>query len=541
MNVDSVRAATASLRRPSLAARLAIAAVVLLLEKSVLNLFVDFDLAQRAHGFGAELRAAQHWGFRFLVSLVIALFLFGWLSGRRELAEVDEAGRGARLRFGWLAIHVLLVVPLAPLSMTLYSQTTHLPLAAVVPLWVLFAALAGLALFAALAPYSLWARGARAVGALWGYSLIAAAGSVAVMGASQSLWSMTARLTFEAVYRLLAWFIPTLEVHPAELLIDTGRFAVTIDPVCSGLEGVGLMLAFCIALLLLFRKEFIFPRALLLVPAGLLLSFALNVVRIALLVAIGDAGYVGVAVYGFHSQAGWIAFNAAAAAVALISLRSGWLTRVDHASSAAENHTAVYLLPFLGLLAAAMVSRAASSGVETFYWLRLAGVGLAMLYSWPRLRGVVWRCTWRGLLAGALAFVLWTVAAWAMGRPADPSLVLPDASPLTRASWLIARLAVSLIAVPVAEELAFRAYLLRRFVAPDFESVSPGAVGVWPLLLSSVVFGVAHGALWLPGTLSGLVFGLLYMRTRLFGEAVAAHATANVLVALIALRSSFWG
>jgi CAAX prenyl protease-like protein len=164
-----------------------------------------------------------------------------------------------------------------------------------------------------------------------------------------------------------------------------------------------------------------------------------------------------------------------------------------------------------------------------------------MLYSWPRLRGVVWRCTWRGLLAGALAFVLWTVAACAMGRPADPSLVLPDASPLTRASWLIARLAVSLIAVPVAEELAFRAYLLRRFVAPDFESVSPGAVGVWPLLLSSVVFGVAHGALWLPGTLSGLVFGLLYMRTRLFGEAVAAHATANVLVALIALRSSFWG
>lgn len=69
------------------------------------------------------------------------------------------------------------------------------------------------------------------------------------------------------------------------------------------------MLAFSTVLLLLFRGEFTFPRALLLVPAALVLSFALNIARIAVLVLIGDAGYPGVA-YGFHSQAGWIAFTA---------------------------------------------------------------------------------------------------------------------------------------------------------------------------------------------------------------------------------------
>jgi exosortase/archaeosortase family protein len=66
---------------------------------------------------------------------------------------------------------------------------------------------------------------------------------------------------------------------------------------------MGLMLAFGTVLLLLFRHEYIFPRALLLIPAGLLLSFALNIARIAGLVLIGNAGYPEAAVYGFQ---GWL-------------------------------------------------------------------------------------------------------------------------------------------------------------------------------------------------------------------------------------------
>jgi len=81
-------------------------------------------------------------------------------------------------------------------------------------------------------------------------------------GWSQTLWTGMAEVTFQAVYRLLEWFVPTLRIEPSTRIIDTGHFAVAIDPVCSGLEGMGLMLAFCTMLLLLFRKEYIFPRAL---------------------------------------------------------------------------------------------------------------------------------------------------------------------------------------------------------------------------------------------------------------------------------------
>jgi exosortase E/protease (VPEID-CTERM system) len=530
----SRRTLPAVLRGMTLGARLVTAAAVLVLEKTILNLFVDFDRAQEAQGFGQVVRVAQHAGFRFLLSLAVAIVLFGYLSRGRELAAADEAGRGIRMRGRWLALHVLLVVPLAPLSIALYGERAYVPFPAVVALWLLLATLAVAALLMALAPWSLWRGAAQSLGVLWGYSLVAAAGSVAAMGTSQLFWVGTARVTFEAVYRLVGWFIPALRVDPSGLVIDTGRFAVAIDPVCSGLEGMGLMLAFCSALLLLFRHEFIFPRAFILVPLGLLVSFALNVVRIAVLVLIGSAGYASVAVYGFHSQAGWIAFNAAAAALAFVSLRSGWLTRTaaDKPQGAVENPTAVYLLPFLALLAAGMLSRAISGGVETFYWLRLVGVGLAMIYSWPRLRGLAWGCSWRGPAAGIAAYVLWTAAAHVLGGSAAEPSAPPGMAPLPHALWVGAHFIVSVGAVPIAEELAFRGFLLRRIVSSDFESVPPRSIGVWTLLLSSLLFGLCHGTLWLPGTATGVIFGLVYMRTQRLGEAFAAHAIANALIAL---------
>ena len=58
-----------------------------------------------------------------------------------------------------------------------------------------------------------------------------------------------------------------------------------------------------------FRREIRFPRALLLIPCALACAFLLNVVRIAALILIGNAGAPEVAFVGFHSQAGWIAFT----------------------------------------------------------------------------------------------------------------------------------------------------------------------------------------------------------------------------------------
>jgi len=89
------------------------------------------------------------------------------------------------------------------------------------------------------------------------------------MQLAQSLWTPSAELTFDLVRRLLVPIVPTLTADPTTLVLSTNRFAVQIAEVCSGLEGVGLMLAFSGAWLLYFRHEYIFPRALLLIRRAL--------------------------------------------------------------------------------------------------------------------------------------------------------------------------------------------------------------------------------------------------------------------------------
>jgi hypothetical protein len=91
-----------------------------------------------------------------------------------------------------------------------------------------------------------------------------------------------------------------------------------------------------------------------------------------LLFFIGDAGFPDTATFGFHSQAGWIAFIAVAGGLVVLSRRSAWFSRVATArESQADNPTAVYLMPLLAILAAGMLSGALSGRFEYLYPLRL--------------------------------------------------------------------------------------------------------------------------------------------------------------------------
>ncbi|HTD12907.1 MAG TPA: exosortase E/protease, VPEID-CTERM system [Steroidobacteraceae bacterium] len=529
--------------RMSLAARLAIVVLVLVAEKFLLNFFVDFDSAQAATGLGATVRITQHWGFRFAVTLAASLALFSYVRSDARLVQINAAARAIPLRPAWLLCHGALLLPLVALSYFLYGvRGAPAPFAALVALWVLVAVAAVLTLLAGMGPWRVWRAAARALGVLWFYAGAAAAVAAFAMQWSQKLWEPTARVTFEIVRRLLAPMIPSLQSDASTLILSTDRFSVQIAEVCSGLEGVGLMLAFCCAWLVCFRKEYIFPRALALIPAALLLVFALNVLRVAALVLIGDAGHPDIAVYGFHSQAGWIAFNCAAGAIAFASRRSAWLNRTATRSVAhdGDNPTAAYVLPLLAVLAAGMLARAASSGFETLYATRLVAGGLVLWFCWPKLTGLDWRFSWRGPAAGVAVFVLWLCASYLL----VPASTIPDTlaamSSPQRWLWIAARVAASLIIVPIAEELAYRGYLLRRLTAADFESVRFRAVGGWSLLLSSLAFGLAHGAMWLPGIAAGAIYGALVMRTERIGEALVAHVTANGLIAACVLLAGQW-
>lgn len=141
---------------------------------------------------------------------------------------------------------------------------------------------------------------------------------------------------------------------------------------------------------------------------------------------------------------------------------------------------------------------------------------------------------------GTLLFCLWAGIAHFLTTPAaipEPLSQIPG--PL-RATWIACRAAAAIITVPIAEELAYRGYLLRRFAKADFESVAFREVR-WPaLIVSSIVFGMTHGSFWLPGIAAGLAFGALAMKTGRIGESVVAHATTNALLAAYVLIFNQW-
>ena len=361
--------------------------------------------------------------------------------------------------------------------------------------------------------------------------------------------------TFRGVKLLLGLFYTDVFRDSTHYMVGTRAFAVVIADQCSGVEGLALMLSLTVGWLLYARRELRLSRALVLVPLSLLLSWLLNLVRLAALIAIGNAGYPDVALGGFHSQAGWILFSCVALAFLLTVDNVAWFRQsapalaevpspapqVSSSPLAASNLAAVYLLPWLAVLAAGLLAQAASGGFEWLYPLRLIAA-LAVFFAYRRqyLR-MDWRFGWLGPAAGVLVFVLWIALDHAIGRDTaiDSGVLLTGVaqglarlSHVQRVAWIITRIIAAVTTVPLAEELAFRGYIARRIISPNVESIPLGSLSLVAVLASSLAFGILHGRMWLAGTLAGVVFALVARLRGRLGEAVAAHATANLLLAL---------
>ena len=201
----------------------------------------------------------------------------------------------------------------------------------------------GIALLAlACVPLEAWINILRKTKLLWLYATVVGALAWRLRFPMQSFWDRSRSapghllqvLTFDSVRAVLVHFVPTIYVDPDTFVIGTQRFSVFIAELCSGLEGLGLVLAFTTAWLWYFRKENRFPRVLLLIPCALACVWILNVLRISALVLIGDAGHAEMAMVGFHSQAGWIAFTSVAFAFSMATRKLAWVRKIPNYATA---------------------------------------------------------------------------------------------------------------------------------------------------------------------------------------------------------------
>lgn len=152
-----------------------------------------------------------------------------------------------------------------------------------------------------------------------------------------------------------------------------------------------------------------------------------------------------------------------------------------------------------------------------------------------------WRFSFVPVAIGAVAFAVWMALALGAGPPdltaaRDPAkLGQPWA-----ALWLLFRVVGSTVTVPIAEELFFRGFLVRRCIDADADSVPVGRLTWFAFAVSSVSFGVLHGQAWLAGIVVGMLFaGVLAWRGRLT-DAVVAHATTNALLSGYVIATGSW-
>ena len=494
--------------------------------------------------------------FKQLVLLGIvssaACVLLCW-PGRQQIAERWREAIAATDYRKLLSVNLALfaVLIIATVAFTAYARTAPRPPWGLFWLYCIPLAATGLSLLRLVAPFSFWRELA---GRHWIEMLVALAAGVALLAGAllaQEGWDAFAGATLHVSHRLLTLYETDVVIDSGAFILGVGEFVVLINKDCSGYEGIALVIAFLTLFLWTFRATLHFPQALLLFPIGIVTIWLLNSVRIAALISIGAHVSPAVALGGFHSQAGWMAFLAVTIAILATVPRLSFFSRAPTLPRAAEQQDSdrlmlAYIVPFMVLMAAGIVAAASAPYDIWLYVPKVIAVGGALWLFRSTYRPLAERASMASVLAGLAIGVAWIatdpvqLAGPAAAGTGQGLGVWIASQPVWLAGlWLTFRAAGAVLVVPVVEELAFRGLLYRWIIARRFEAVPLARFSWIALLASSLLFGLMHQR-WLAGALAGAVFAVLMVRSGRLSDAIVAHMAANALIVGWAIAARQW-
>jgi CAAX prenyl protease-like protein len=184
------------------------------------------------------------------------------------------------------------------------------------------------------------------------------------------------------------------------------------------------------------------------------------------------------------------------------------------------------------------------------YWLYLARTiagAWALWAVWPHVSELRWAMSWEAAAAGIGVCAMWIgldpyyrhLGNAPVGKDVwDPFSQF--SSPALAWFFVAVRTAGSSLVVPPLEEVFYRSLLYRYIAKKDFLGVPLGYFAWGPFVGASVLFGFEHSQ-WLSGILCGFVFQWLVIRKGRLGDAIAAHAITNFLLALYVVWKGAWG
>jgi exosortase E/protease (VPEID-CTERM system) len=351
-----------------------------------------------------------------------------------------------------------------------------------------------------------------------------------------TIWIAAATLRALGQHSLINWQRQSIEVP---------GFRVIVSPQCAGIDGIVVITLFLAAYLWFCRRDLRFPVSLILLPLGVILSWILNDVRLTALIMIGQHN-PKLAIGFFHTIAGWAFLNLLGIAM-VVSSRTMTIFRAEplDAIPRAREQTSsadMYIVPMLVTLAVGMLTRPFVASLDFLYPITVIATAAVLLAYRGKIIRLGWSPDWTAPAAGVVVFAIWIAIARWSGTLSDPAMAaalrgLPE---WERYGWIVFRVAGAVISVPIAEELFFRGYLLRKLVSADFDSVDPRCFTWMSFLISSIIFGLLHKN-WIGGIVAGMAFAIAQYRRGRLSDAIVAHSACNALVAAYVIATGSWG
>ena len=383
---------------------------------------------------------------------------------------------------------------------------------------------------------------------------------LAVTDFSESFWY--ALLIEPTVY--LASGIATIigfNAHAAQgalgeaIIFGTDHFRVSITFPCSGYEGMTLIVILLAAYCFLQRGSLKLPRSLIIIPIASLGMFLLNAVRLVILIAIGDLYSPEIALKGFHSVAGWLNLLVVLILSILILNHGSFFSRSNLSQTShpiRRGNTSLLLLPLAALIATSLFTKSLTADFDWLYPAPIAITSLLLFYFRDYFRLFLSRPSFFSVGMGVLVFLIWIFLI-----PVDIAQnynffkEIQSVSIGAAIAWIFIRIYGASIVVPIAEELAFRGFILptverffdniltnqnlKKYFSIDIKFMSV----ILSLALTSLLFGLLHSDIF-AGIIAGLFYGLVYLKRRSLMDAITAHGVTNALLAIDVLYFGNW-
>ena len=209
-----------------------------------------------------------------------------------------------------------------------------------------------------------------------------------------------------------------------------------------------------------------------------------------------------------------------------------------------------YIAPFVAILAFIAIRPYSPLSAFQEWPLQVLVLGVLCFTCWPPEIKKTPR-NWIGsMLVGIAVFLIWigpdvlihgyrSNILFSNSLFGAPHSSLPPAA--QRSAWVLTwRTIRATLVVPIAEELFWRAWLMRWLIRSDFRSVRLGTYAPLAFFATALLFASEHGPYWDVGLVTGLIYNFWMVRTKSVADCILMHGVTNGVLSWYVLATGNW-